>query len=53
MAYEWERDEWWNAQHHHTAIDTVCRPGRHRMALTAGGGGACTLCPETVDECEL
>lgn len=51
MAHEWERDEWWNALRHNT-VDTVCRPGHHRLTAAAGGG-SCTLCPETIGGDEL
>ena len=52
MAYEWERDEWWNAVRH-TTTHTACQPGHHHTAATTSGGGSCTNCTETIDKDEL
>lgn len=52
MAYEWERDEWWNALRH-SMTSAHCPPGHHHMTPTAGGGGTCTNCTETIGVEEL
>lgn len=36
----------------HNAVG-VCQPGRHHMMPDGNGGGACTLCAETIGADEL